>query len=130
MSAYEAFKLSFDWMDSMFIQFLVLALVGTAVYEYLYFQAYYYNISDDFVIIRKGVLNTTEVSIPYERIQDINVDQDFLDRLFGLYDVHFTSAGMGSEKTAHIDGVEKIVADELKKTVLDLVTAKIKKAKG
>jgi hypothetical protein len=38
-----------------------------------------------------------------EKVSDIYVDQDFFDRLFGLYDLHFSSASLSSGTLAHID---------------------------
>jgi len=86
-----------------------------------------YDLGDDIITIRKGVMSTQEITLAYERIQDINVDQDFLDRLFGLYDVRFTTATMSSEKEAHIDGVEKETAESLKQLVLGIVKEKLRR---
>jgi uncharacterized membrane protein YdbT with pleckstrin-like domain len=55
-------------------------------------------------------------------MQDVYVDQDILDRIFGLYDVHFASATIGSAISAHIDGIDEQSAMQLKEMVL----AKIK----
>jgi len=124
---------AFGWMIKewgLLFFFFLICLICAYVYQLLYFQSYFYDLGDDLIMIRKGVVSTREITLAYERIQDINVDQDFLDRIFGLYDVHFTTATMSSEKEAHIDGVEKEVAEGLKKFVLQIVTERIKKVKG
>jgi membrane protein YdbS with pleckstrin-like domain len=99
-------------------------------YQVWYFQVYFYDLTDDFIIIRKRVFTPREITIPYERIQDVYVDQDLLDRIMGLYDVHLSSATISSGMEAHIDGVERQAADGLKKIILEKVSEKIKKAKS
>jgi membrane protein YdbS with pleckstrin-like domain len=66
----------------------------------------------------KGVISRNRISIRYEKIQNIFVDQDFLDRIFKLYDVHIATADVQSATVAHIDGVSKENADRLK-SILD-----------
>ncbi|MDD5566376.1 MAG: PH domain-containing protein [Candidatus Omnitrophica bacterium] len=109
----------------------VLAIYCVLMYKYQvwYFQLYFYDLTEDFVVIRKRVLTPREISIPYERIQDVYVDQDILDRIFGLYDVHLSSATISSGMEAHFDGVERPAAEGLRKMILDKVSEKIKTAK-
>lgn len=57
----------------------------------------------------------------------MGVDQDLLDRIFGLYDVHLSSATISSGFEAHIDGVEKPAADGLRQLLLKAVNEKISK---
>ncbi len=107
--------------------FLFLVILLTYLYQRWYYAVYFYDLTDDFVIIRKGPITPTEVTIPYERIQDVYMDQDLLDRFFGLYDVHLSSATASSGMEAHIDGVEKPAADGLKQSLLETVRSKISK---
>jgi len=55
------------------------------------------------------------------------VDQDLLDRIFGLYDVHLSSATISSGMEAHIDGLEKQAAEGLRNILLQTVQQKISK---
>ncbi|MDO8260279.1 MAG: PH domain-containing protein [Candidatus Magasanikbacteria bacterium] len=96
-------------------------------YQKWYFTGYFYDLTDHFIVIKKGVFTPREINIPYERIQDIYVDQDIFDRIFGLYDVHISSATITSGFEAHIDGVEKIAADGLRESLLKTVQEKIKR---
>jgi membrane protein YdbS with pleckstrin-like domain len=100
------------------------------LFQTWYFQVYFYDLTDDFIIIRKRVFTPREVTIPYERVQDVYVDQDLLDRIMGLYDVHLSSATISSGMEAHIDGLEKQAADGLKIAILEKVSEKIKRAKS
>ncbi len=107
--------------------FLFLIILLTYLYQRWYYAVYFYDLTDDFVVIKKGPITPTEITIPYERIQDVYMDQDLLDRFFGLYDVHLSSATASSGMEAHIDGVERPAADGLKQTLLETVRTKISK---
>ncbi|MDP2927009.1 MAG: PH domain-containing protein [bacterium] len=109
----------------MFIIILVVYL-----YQRWYYAVYFYDLTNDFIIIKKGPITPMEITIPYERVQDIYVDQDLLDRIFGLYDVHLSSATISSGMEAHIDGVEKPAADGLRKMLLETIQQKISKNRG
>src|SRR5262249_20790193 len=109
--------------------FAWLVLVGLVwlvyLYQRWYFATYFYELDADFIQIRKGPITPREITIPYERIQDVYVDQDLLDRMLGLYDVHISSATMASGMQAHIDGVEKQAADGLRAKLLAVVKERI-----
>ena len=100
---------------------ILLAVALNFLYHYIYYKKYYYNLKDDVVVIRKGIFMPDEISIPYNRIQDIYVDRDMLDLMLGLYDVHVSSATVESGKDAHIDGVTHGNAVKLKEMILDNV---------
>ena len=110
--------------------FLAAGCFLTYQYQRWYFQVYFYDLTDDFIIIKKRVFTPIEITIPYERVQDVYVDQDLIDRIMGLYDVHLSSATISSGIEAHIDGVEKEASDGLRKIILEKVSEKIKRAKS
>lgn len=110
-----------------YLVFIVLATAAMYYYQLWYFSVYFYDLTDDFIIIKKGPITPHEITIPYERVQDIYVDQDLLDRIFGIYDVHLSSATFSSGAEAHIDGVAKPAADGLRDFLLKTVQQKITK---
>lgn len=110
--------------------FLFVVILLTYLYQRWYFAVYFYDLTPDFIQIKKGPITPREITIPYERIQDVYVDQDILDRIFGLYDVHLSSATVSSGMEAHIDGVEKQSAEELRGILLQTVKERISKNRG
>ena len=104
---------------------MVLIAVANYFYQLWYFATYYYEFSNDYVVIRKSPLAPKEITIPYERIQDVYVDQDLFDRMLGLYDVHLSTATISSGMEAHIDGVEKASADGLRDFLLKKVQERV-----
>lgn len=113
-----------------YIAVMGLTILLTYLYELWYFKVYFYDLTSDFIVIRKGPITPREITIPYERVQDVYVDQDIIDRFFGLYDVHLSSATISSGMAAHIDGVVKNNADGLRNELLQTVSAKIAKTRG
>lgn len=105
----------------------LISVISNYFYQSWYFAKYFYDLTPDYVIIKKGVITPREINVPYERIQDVYVDQDIFDRLFGLYDVHISSATYASGWFAHIDGVEKAAADGLRQLILETVSKKLGK---
>jgi membrane protein YdbS with pleckstrin-like domain len=108
---------------------LVLNVTFSYLYQKWYYDSYYYDLNEDYIVIRKGPVTPREITIPYERVQDVYVDQDIFDRLFSIYDVHLSSATISSGMEAHIDGVEKTAADGLREFLLRMVSEKISKSK-
>ena len=63
---------------------MVLFMGLSAWYISAYIKSYYYSDDEGFITIRKGVFTPTEIHVQYGRIQDVYVDQDLFDRMFGL----------------------------------------------
>ncbi|MDB5254082.1 MAG: hypothetical protein JWL80_148 [Parcubacteria group bacterium] len=104
------------------VGFYLLIVIGYALYIRAYIKRYYYDAGEQFITIKKGVFAPTEIHVQYGKIQDVYVDQDILDRILGIYDVHIASATFMSGIEAHIDGVNKDVAERIKNTLLGKIT--------
>jgi putative membrane protein len=101
--------------------YFVLLFLPYALYVRAYIRRYYYDLNADFITIKKGVFAPTEIHVQYTKIQDVYVDQDILDRIMGLYDVHIASATVTSGMEAHIDGVDHEAAEGLKNLLLSKI---------
>jgi len=99
------------------VSYLLLMFIY-GIYVHYYIKTYYYEDNNDFLTIRKGPITPAEIHVQYAKIQDVYVDQDILDRIFGIYDVHISSATYTSGIEAHIDGVDKQSAEALKNLFL------------
>lgn len=104
---------SFFWALFTFILINVIFAGSVIFYQYLYYRFYYYNFEEDKAEIKKGVVANATGHVRYERIQNIYIDQDVWDRIFGLYDVHYETAGETSGFYSHVDGLSKENADKL-----------------
>lgn len=123
----SAFKKSFMIVPIILIGglfLIILIIVLIYVYEVYYMKYYFYDATNALLLIRKGVFSRNEISIPFNRLQDVYVDQDILDRIFGLYDVHVSSATITSGFLSHIDGVNKENSEKLKELILNAIHSK------
>lgn len=102
----------------------VLIFFGVPVYQWLYFKRYYYDLNEQMLTVRKGVVTQKEITLPFSRITDVYIDQDFLDVLFKLCDVHVSTPTSESGLFAHIDGVSKEDGEKLKALILEHVNKK------
>ena len=110
---------SFMKISSLAFWIVILILFSFVFYQALSFRLYFYDISNDNIVIKKGVIARGEIIIQYHKIQNVFVDQDFMDRILGLYDVHIATADMQSIQMAHIDGVIKSNSEALRSLLLE-----------
>ena len=100
---------------------LVMLVLWRTGYHILYFFSYFYDVDDKNIYIRKGIFAKKEITLPFSRITDVYIDQDVMDVLFGLYDVHMSSPTEQSGRFAHIDGVDKRGAVQLRSLLLERI---------
>ena len=93
------------WSITIGIAIPIIAIISVYIYQVYYYKLYFYNFEDASAQIRKGVISRNTGHVRYERIQNIYVDQDILDRIFGLFDVHYETAGETSGVYSHVDGL-------------------------
>lgn len=109
-------KIWFGW-----VVLLIVVFFWRTGYEFLYYKTYFYDMDDKHVIVRKGVIARTEVTLPFSKITDVFVDQDVLDVVFGLCDLHISTPTVESGAFAHIDGLDIKGAAALKGLILDKI---------
>ncbi len=66
------------------------------VYEFLYYQRFSYELTEDTFDIDSGVLSKREREIPVDRVQNIDISQSPIARLLGLAVLEVETAGGGS----------------------------------
>lgn len=98
--------------------------IGIYAYEQAHFNRYFYDLSKNYLVIKEGVFTYGETTMPYSRIQDVYVDQDILDQVFGLYDLHVATASGQSSITSHIDGLSYESSEAIKKQILQKMNSK------
>ena len=74
--------------------FVVVLLVTLFVYN-----NFMYEINEDGLKIESGVIHKHSVSLPYEQIQNVNIERTLLDRLLGFSRISIETAGASSAQT-------------------------------
>lgn len=97
---------------------VVLALILILSFLNFWFFKFYINSKTNEFIIEKGWLNKSKTVIKFDKIQQVNLNQNFLHRLLNLYSVEVETAG--STKTeGQIYAVSGAVAHALKLKLLE-----------
>ncbi|MFW2348765.1 PH domain-containing protein [Qipengyuania sp.] len=93
-------KGEFDDVVAYFVP-LVVAVVGANVlFAYLRWRRLTYTVGEADIRVESGVLSRSARSVPYERIQDVSLEQKPIPRLFGLVEVKFETGAGGGEDIA------------------------------
>lgn len=83
-----------------------LALGGLAVIvaillpSWLQWRRFTYRIGETDIRVESGVLSRTARSVPFERIQDVSLEQKLVPRLLGLVEVKFETGAGGKDELA------------------------------
>ena len=104
---------------------IMVALIGM-VYSILSFFRYYYYIEDDKLIVDRGVFGKSKTSIPFERIQTINFEQNIAHQVFSTLRLKIDTAG-SAKKEFEFDAIQKEEAYALRALVLDFKASTSKK---
>ena len=87
--------------NSALIPIIIAAVLALSLFfRWLGWRRFRYHVGADDIRVEKGILNRTARSIPYDRIQDVSIEQKPLARMMGLSEVKFeTGGGDGDDAT-------------------------------
>ena len=95
---------------------LLLMVVVYSLYETAYVRAYEYRLDGDTIDIKSGVLSKREREIPFERIQNVDIAQNAIQRALGIAEVRLETAG-GGDSEARLRYVSRPEATRLQELV-------------
>jgi putative membrane protein len=84
--------------------------------QWLAWSRFRYGLNEGELLIESGVLARNRRSIPFERIQDLDIEQGPLHRLFGLAKVK-VETGAGSKDEGVLDSITLAEADRLRAAI-------------
>lgn len=109
--AFLAFARDFDLWLAGLIGVGLAAIVG--VFQFLSWWRFTYQLTDDAVVVQSGVLSHNRRTIPFDRVQDVDIERKLLARLFGLARVNMETGGAGENEGA-LDSVSMAEAERLR----------------
>ena len=96
----------------------VIVIIGLISYlKYLNFTFYLDDKNEEF-IINEGVFNKTKTAIQLHKIQQVTINQSFIQKIIGVYSLDVDTAGSAS-KEGKIRAISHPLALELKSRLLD-----------
>jgi putative membrane protein len=97
----------------------LLALLAAAVLgfsQWLAWTRFRYGVGPSELLIESGLLARNRRSIPFERVQDLNIEQGPLHRLFGLAKIK-VETGAGGKDEGVLDSITLAEADRLRRAI-------------
>jgi putative membrane protein len=107
---------------SVAIPFAILLLAVLTISLVLYWTRFEYRVGENEIRIDSGILSRTHRSIPFDRIQDVDITQGPVARLLGLAKVKFETGG--SSAAGDDEGVLQAIALERAQELRALVRAR------
>lgn len=78
---------------------VLLAILTVSIgLAYLHWYRFTYRIGASDIRVASGVISRAVRSVPYERIQDVSLEQKLIPRLFGLVEVRFETGAGGKDE--------------------------------
>lgn len=91
-----------------------------------YYRSLSYEIQDDEVIVRAGVLTKSVKHVPYRTVTNLTVKRDILDRWLGLGTLNIQTAGMSGQTGAE----ERLVGLPNVQEVYEMVVTELRRFRG
>lgn len=98
------------------VSVFAIVLFASLFFRWIAWLRTHYHIGEDDIRIERGLLSRTARSIPYDRIQDVSIEQKPLARLFKLGEVKFETGG-GEGDDAKLSYVSLEEAGRLRETI-------------
>lgn len=95
------------------LAFLLFSLVAA----WLHWLRFRFRVGDDEVVIESGVLSRQHRTIPFDRIQDVSIEQGLVSRALGIAKVGFETGAGGKENDAGLDAIALDAAQALRTTI-------------
>lgn len=110
----------------------MILIIISYIWARLSYRFWRYQLTEDAYKSERGIIFKRYVSIPYERIQNVDIYRGILDRLLGLSDLQIQTAGYGAAgghglrgfgSEGRLPGLSKEKAEEMREEL-------IRRAKG
>ncbi|MDX5404865.1 MAG: PH domain-containing protein [Bacteroidota bacterium] len=104
---------------------IALILILMALLAWYQYRRFYFQVQGDKFLIHKGVFRREKTTIPFDRIQSVQLKQNLIQQVLNVVGLVIDTAGSGNEEVG-IPALSRDYAEDLKAFLL----AKKKEAKG
>lgn len=106
----------------LFLGLLALLIIAVII-SYLWYRnfTFFLNKQNQEFVVNKGILNRDQVIIHLEKIQQVNINQNVVQKIFGVYGLKIDTAGASGEEVV-IYAIDEASAYNLKEHLLDRKT--------
>jgi putative membrane protein len=95
---------------------LIAMVLITWLFTWIAWRHFRYHVGENDIRVERGLISRSARAVPYERIQDVSLEQKPVPRLFGMVEVRFET-GAGGKDEIRIAYVTAAEAEALRETV-------------
>ncbi len=107
----------------------IILIIFDYIWAKLSYHFYRYELAEDAYKSERGVIWKRYVSIPYSRIQNVDIYRGLLARLLGLSDIQVQTAGYGAPNAISSEGRLPGLSKEEAEKIRDELIRRVKEAK-
>lgn len=102
-----------------------IVLVFAFGYSILYYWrfTFFIDLKTEEFVLKKGVFNSETISIPFNKIQQVNFRRNLVQRLVGVYSILIDTAG-SKEKEVEIRALSRVKAEQLAELLMNITKRK------
>jgi uncharacterized membrane protein YdbT with pleckstrin-like domain len=93
---------------------IILAVALAYVVAYLRYRFYHYELTDGEFRKESGIISKKYVSIPYERIQNVEITRRLVARILGLSELEIQTASGVAKAEGHLPGLSTEEAESIR----------------
>ena len=109
--------------------YILFVIVVAEIYARMSYNRYLYEITHDEIKIERGIIWKKYTSIPYERIQNVDIRRGIIARMFGFSTVEIETAGQSGssrygrsnkryESEGHLPAIDALGAEKIREFVM------------
>ena len=106
--------------------YLLFVIVFSEIYAQMSYNRWFYEFTEEGLRLERGIIWKRYSNVPYERIQNVDVNRGVIARMFGFSSVMIQTAGFSGPAGAegNIPAVEMNKAEELRSFVMKTITGR------
>lgn len=82
----------------------ILALIVLATIALWAYGNFWYEVTDDGLFIKFGIINQKTISVPFDQVQNVNIERSLVDRMLGLARISIETAGSAVTQPMQVIG--------------------------
>ncbi len=120
------FAIGIALMPKVFIAVMIGYIALTFLIAMLLYNNFFFLIDEDGLTIESGIIHKQQVTVPYDQIQNVNIERTLMDRILGVSKVSIETAGSSADTKpglgaeAFLPGVDFEFAKKIHDLLIDL----------
>jgi len=115
----ERFPFTFPWVKIVGIIFLF-GIISDYIWARLFYNSYFFELTEESIKIESGVIYKKYISIPYERIQNVDIYRGIIARVLDLSDIYIQTAGYSGyiQTEGRLPGLSREDAEKIREDLI------------